>query len=296
MEKNQILETLKLVKEYSKKRNFNQSIDLIINLKGLNLKKPEENINQFIALPYNKGKENSIGALVGGELVGKANESCDVVIKKEEFHSYGVDPKKIKKMAKKVDFFIAQANLMPDVAKAFGRVLGPLGKMPNPKAGAVVPPVIPSLKPVVEKLKHTVQIQTKNELVVKSVIGSEDMDDDGLAENVLAVYNSLFHTLHEDKSKIVDVILKLSMGRPFVVGKKYSADELKQLSLKQPFKKALGEKEEKKDEKIERIKKVIKLEEKKKDNNHLKKSVESKSSRSSNQRFETVGGKEGHKK
>lgn len=233
MEKTEILETLKLVRDYSKKRGFTQSVDIIINLKDLDLKKQEENINTFVSLPKSRGKENKIAALVGNELINKSKEVCDLVIKKDEFYDYGTDPKKTKKMAKGIDFFIAQANLMTDVAKAFGKVLGPVGKMPNPKAGAVVPLIIPSLKPIVDKIKNMVKLQTKNETVVKCSVGNETMKDEDLAENAITVYNHIFHLLHENKQKMENVILKLTMGRAFVVGRKYMPEELKVFEKKE---------------------------------------------------------------
>lgn len=256
MDKKHFLETLHFVREHSKKRKFTQSVDIIINLRGLNLKKPEEMINTFATLPYSKGKESKIAALVGNELVTKAKEACDIVIHKDEFYDYGTNPKKTKKMAKCIDFFIAQANLMPDVAKAFGKTLGPLGKMPNPKAGAVVAPIVPSLKPIVEKLKNTVKLQTKNELVVKCLIGSEAMKDDELAENAIAVYNHIFHLLHEDKSKITSILLKLTMGRSFVVTKKYTSEELQEQIIKKDKPATKKKQEESKEETLPKETKV----------------------------------------
>ena len=237
MDKNQFLETIQLIREHSTQRKFSQSVDLIINLRGLNLKKPEEVINTFIPLPYPRAKPIKIAALVGNELVTQAKEACDLVIQKDEFHQYGTDQKKTKKMAKPIDYFIAQANLMPDVAKAFGKVLGPMGKMPNPKADAVVPPVTSDLKPLVQKLRNTVRLQTKNELVVKCSIGTEKMDDVHLAENAYAVFDHLFHVVHEDKSKIISVLLKLTMGKPFIVAKKYAPEELQKTILPKKKKK-----------------------------------------------------------
>ncbi len=232
MDKNQVLQALRLVKEHSKKRNFTQSVDLIINLKGLDLKKSEENINTFIVLPKPRGKDSKIGALIGNELQTKAKETCDLVIHREDFSNYGANPKQVKHLAKKIDFFIAQANLMTDVAKSFGKVLGPIGKMPNPKSGAVISPVTPSLKPIVDKLKNTVKLQTKNEMVVKCSIGTEKMQDEDLFENMMTAYNHIFHMLHEDKTKIGNVILKLTMGRPFIIGTKYAEEALKKPEMK----------------------------------------------------------------
>jgi len=246
MNHRQVLETLKLVREYSQKRNFTQAVDLIINLSGLNLKKSEENINNFVVLPYKRSKESKLGIFVGDELISQAKGNFDLIIHKDDFKEYAQDPNKIRKIAKHISFFIAQVNLMPDIAKYFGKILGSMGKMPNPKSGAVVPALIPDIKPLVSKLRSTLRIQTKNELSVKVSVGTEAMKDEELAENIFAVYQNVFYALHEDKHKIKNVILKFSMGRPFFVGKEYTPEELKNKDIEEKKK---GKLEEQKEEK-----------------------------------------------
>jgi len=229
MDNKQILDTLKLAREHSKKRNFSQSIDLIINLKGINIKKPEENINIFTILPHSRGKESKIGALIGKELISLTRSIVDMAIEHDEFPKFQQDPKKLKKVAKSIDYFIAQANLMPDVAKYFGKVLGPMGKMPNPKIGSIIPPTIPDLKPIVEKFKKTVRLQTKNEPVIKCAVATESMKDESIAENIMTIYNNVLHSLKDEKRNIKNVIIKFSMGRPFIIGKPYTQEELKEV-------------------------------------------------------------------
>ena len=68
MDKKQILSAIKELKE-KHKRNFKQSIDLIITLKDLNLKKPDEQVDFFAQLHYQKGKKITTCALVGPELI-----------------------------------------------------------------------------------------------------------------------------------------------------------------------------------------------------------------------------------
>lgn len=216
MNKKQILEAIKIVRKNLKKRNFIQSFDLIVNLQGLNLKKPEENVNAFIVFEK-KGKKTKIAALVGPELVNKAKEVCEVVIPLEDFSKYS-DKKQIKKIAKDIDFFIAQADIMPKIAASFGKILGPMGKMPNPKAGCVVPKAIPSLKPIVEKLANTIRLQTKNEQSVKCVVGLENMKDEEIVDNILKVYDYLVSHLPQEKNNIKNVFLKLTMGKSVIIG------------------------------------------------------------------------------
>src|SRR3989344_4481559 len=106
-----------------KQRKFDQTVDLIINLKKFDPKK--EQINSFISIPY-KIKEKKIAGFLEIK-----NEKLDTITPLE-FKKYS-DKKELKKIAKKYDFFIAQASVMPKVATTFGRVLGPLGKMPSPQ-------------------------------------------------------------------------------------------------------------------------------------------------------------------
>ncbi len=215
--KEEFIQTLQQVKASSPKRKFAQSVDLIINLKELDLKKPEEQVDVWVPLVNPKGNVIKIAALVGPEMQEQAKANCDLVIMHDEFKKYEGKKKEIRKLAKTNDMFIAQANIMPDVAKFFGRVLGPRGKMPNPKAGCVVPPNA-NLKALTEKLKRTLHVVAKTQLSAKCSIGKEDMPDEKLIENILLVYNAVLHALPQEINNIKSIILKLSMGPPFKVG------------------------------------------------------------------------------
>lgn len=215
MDKKDITKAIQQARENSKKRKFAQSFDLIFNLRQLDLKKETDKVNSFITLPFSIGKKITTTALVGPELSTKAKESCTNVIPVEHFKI--IEKKKIKKLSQETDFFIAQATIMPQIAAAFGKILGPRGKMPNIKAGCVVPPTA-DLKPVIEKLHKTVKVETKNEPTLKLRVGIESMKDEEIIENIHAVYNSVIHMLPQEKDNIKRVILKLTMGKPVVIG------------------------------------------------------------------------------
>lgn len=216
MNKESVLKTIQKIRKNSKKRNFSQTFDLIINLKGLNIKNPEHSINDFVVLKFGKGKKTKICALVDKELMEEA-KVCDETIAKDSFNK--LDKKKIKKLAVSYDYFIAQATTMPDIAKFFGKIFGPKGKMPNPKAGCIVPPNA-QLKPLHDKLQNTVKVQTKNELSIKCPVGTEEMKDEEIHENIMAIYNHAVHLLPDEEGNVKNVYLKLTMGKPFVVGEK----------------------------------------------------------------------------
>ena len=218
MEKEELQSALTRAKDISDKRNFKQSFDLIINLKGLDPKKPEHQIDLFINLPHTRGKKAKVCALVGPELAEQAKGIFDSVILSDNFVAYK-DKKEIKKLANSCDFFIAQINIMPKVATAFGRVFGPRGKMPNPKSGGVVAPNA-NLKPLYEKLQRTVRVTTKNAPLIQCGIGTEDMNMNEVTDNALSVYSTVLRALPNEKHNIKDIHVKLTMGKPVKIGEK----------------------------------------------------------------------------
>lgn len=220
MEDNEVFEAIKKLRSSASKRNFSQTVDLVVNLKQLDLKKPEQQVNSFAVLPHSRGKKMKVCALVDKELFNSAKEVCDFAVIKEDFSKF--DKKALRKLANGYDFFIAQATVMPDIARYLGKGLGTKGKMPNPKADCVVPPSV-NLKALYEKLQRTVRLQTKSEPSVKCAVGTEKMSDDQVKDNIMAVYNSLLHLLPKEKHNIKEILLKLTMGPAVVIGAKDEA-------------------------------------------------------------------------
>jgi len=219
MDKEQFKQAIETVKKNSPKRKFTQSFDLVINLKDLNLKDPAQQVDIFIPLHYSKGRKTKICALVGPELETAAKDACDFVVKQNEFGKYAKDKKLVKKLANDYDFFIAQADLMADVAKNFGRVFGPKGKMPNPKAGCVVPPNA-NLKQVYEKLQSTVRLVAKTSPSIQVLVGNEEMKEEEVLDNIMTVFNQTIHHLPAEKNNIRSIFLKLTMGKSIKIGAK----------------------------------------------------------------------------
>jgi len=184
------------------KRKFSQTVDLIINLKNFDVKR--ESINLFVNLPY-KIKDKKIGAF----LTKKSNVVNTIT--KAEFDNY--KGKKIKKLAKNYDFFISIAGLMPAVATSFGKVLGPLGKMPSPQLGMILKEDDKTIQEILEKINKTVRVKSK-EPSLKISVGNEIMKDEEIAENILAVYNAVLNVLTRKKENIKSVLIKFTMTKP----------------------------------------------------------------------------------
>lgn len=219
MNKQLILKALKELREKSTKRKFSQSIDLLINLKEVDLKKQENKIDLFLEVPHRRLKDVKIAAIVDTQLVKQAKSLFNTVLSKEDIITFKGKIKQQKKLANTHDFFIAQTELMVQIASVFGKVLGARGKMPSPKAGCVVPGSA-NLQPLKEKLQKTIRIQTKNEASIKASVGDESMSDDQLADNILIVYNNLATKLPNEVDNIKYTAIKLTMGPLFKVEEK----------------------------------------------------------------------------
>jgi len=217
MDKKQLEKTLENLRKNSPKKKFNQSIDLILNFRSLNLKNPEQQIDAFVKLPHKRGKEIKVGAFVGTELAEQAKTICNVSVHSDDFPRYAADKKMVKKLADSCDWFIGQATVMPNVAKVFGRYFGPKGKMPNPKAGCVVLPNA-NIKNLVEGLKNTIRVRSREQLSTKCSIGTEASSDNDLIENAMAVISAITAQLPQGEANIRNIILKTTMGPVIKVG------------------------------------------------------------------------------
>jgi large subunit ribosomal protein L1 len=190
---------------------------MIITLKDLDLKKPDNQVDFFTQLHFSRGKEVKICGLVGPELKENSTKELDFTINADQFVDYAKDKKAIKKIAEEFDFFIAQGNLMGKVAQTFGRVFGPRNKMPNPKSGAVVTPNA-NLAQVRDRLKMTVRVTAKTSLQYQTLVGKSDMKDEEVVDNIMTIYDQLIHHLPGEKNNIKSIFLKTTMGPAIKVG------------------------------------------------------------------------------
>jgi len=197
------------------KKKFNQSIDLIVILKNLDLKKPDQQLDMYVDLHKSKGKKTRVCAIVGPELAEEAKQVCDKVIIDNELVNYK-DKKQGKKLAREFDFFVGQANIMTKIAATFGRTLGPKGKMPNPKAGCVIPPK-GSIKAVYDRLQKLIRVKVKDQLHFSISVGMEDTDTEVVADNILTILNAMTKALPQEKNNIKRVMIKKTMTKPMEI-------------------------------------------------------------------------------
>jgi large subunit ribosomal protein L1 len=209
LDKKSLLDAVKEAKAKSGEKKFTQTIDLILNLKEVDMKAPEGKIQQVLELPHATGKPNKICVIASGELALKArNAKADFVIEKPDLDALAGKKKELRKIASDYDVFISEAPLMPLVGKILGPVLGPRGKLPVP-----VPPNA-DIASLILKQRKTVVVKMRNQPIIQCSVGTEDMPDDALVDNIQAVLRVVEGKLKRGLKHVKVDYIKTSMGEP----------------------------------------------------------------------------------
>ncbi|MEM2419664.1 MAG: 50S ribosomal protein L1 [Candidatus Bathyarchaeia archaeon] len=205
-----VINALKEVREKAGKRNFTQSVELIVTLQDVDMKSPEGRLQENIELPHPPPrKPNKICVIATGELALRAKRAnADLVIDKDELEALAGKKKEMRKLANEYDFFLAEAPLMPLVGKVLGAALGPRGKMPIP-----VPPTA-DIESLLNKYRKTVVIRMRNQPVIQCRVGTENMSEEELAENIQAVLKVIEGKMKRGIKNIKSIHIKTTMGAP----------------------------------------------------------------------------------
>ena len=202
------IDIVEKVLEESKKldRKFKENIDLVFNLKNIDMNLPKNRIDQEVILPHGRGNEAKVAIFASGELALKSKKYVNLLIKPEEIEDLSNNKKKFKKIADEHEFFIAEAPLMPTIGKSLGTVLGPRGKMPKP-----VPPNA-DVSGMVNNLRKAVRVRSKSTITFHTIAGSTDMPKEHIAENIDTIVKRIEGVLERGRLNIGSVYIKTTMG------------------------------------------------------------------------------------
>ena len=207
--KDEVARALGELRQNLVKRKFSQSIDLVVKLREVDLKKPENRINETIPLPNPSEKPLKICVIASGDLGTRAKTAgADMLVSRNDIENLGKDKKAARKLAQEYDFFIAEAPLMPLVGRALGSFLGPRGKMPTP-----VPPTAP-IEQIVSGHRKMVRVRMREQPVLQCRVGTESMPDDKLAENIQAVFTRIEEKLERGVKNVGEILVKTTMSKP----------------------------------------------------------------------------------
>jgi large subunit ribosomal protein L1 len=159
---------------------FDESIEVHIRT-GLNVRHADEQLRGTIALPHGLGKDVKVVVFAQGDKVREAEEAGADVVGGDDL------AKRIEEGFDDFDVAIATPDMMSVVGR-LGRILGPSGKMPNPKVGTVTMDVG---KAVEESKAGKVEYRTDRTAIVHLLIGKASFDEKKLLENYAAVIEEL---------------------------------------------------------------------------------------------------------
>jgi len=206
--KEKIEDAIREALEKSKQRRFVETVEIAVNLKNLDMRRPENRIDTIVTLPHGLGRDRKVGVFAKGEVALKAREAgVDVILSPDDIDDLSKDKRKAKKLARSVDFFIAEAPLMPDIGRKLGPILGPRGKMPQP-----IPPLADP-KPMIEKLRKSVKVRTRDKPIFHASIGKRNMDVEKLAENALEILKVVENKYENPLQVIKSIYVKTTMGK-----------------------------------------------------------------------------------
>ncbi|MCW2988644.1 MAG: ribosomal protein [Solirubrobacterales bacterium] len=195
-------EAVALVKDTASAK-FDETVEAHFLL-GVNVRHADEQLRGTLALPHGLGKDVTIAVFAQGQQARDAEAAGADFVGGEDL------AKKVEEGWTDFDVAISTPDMMPVVGK-LGRVLGPQGKMPNPKVGTVTDDIE---KAVNESKAGKVEYRTDRQAIVHMAIGKASFDQDKLLDNFSAVLDEIVRAKPASaKGKyILSATLATSMG------------------------------------------------------------------------------------
>ena len=208
-----------------KVRKFDESIDLIINIKDVNLNDPKNRIDKEFILSneISINDKPNICVIASEEILLAAKKLGVDTLDSEGLVSLDREEKKSKKkFAKRYDFFVVEDKMMRDVARYLARFLGPVGKMPKPfPTGYGIISSPEDLNVAYERYKKVIRIQMKKQPIIFAKIGKKSLDKEKLYENMKTVVNYIADQMPHKFNNFKSMFLKSTMGRPIKITEEF---------------------------------------------------------------------------
>ncbi len=172
-------EAVALIKETASAK-FDETVELHVLL-GVNVRHADEQLRGTLALPHGLGKDVTVAVFAQGQKARDAEAAGADFVGAEDL------AKKVEEGWTDFDVAVATPDMMPTVGR-LGRVLGPQGKMPNPKVGTVTEDIE---KAVSDSKSGKVEYRTDRQAIVHLAIGKAGFDQAKLLDNFTAVMDEI---------------------------------------------------------------------------------------------------------
>jgi large subunit ribosomal protein L1 len=207
-------EAISLIKETASAK-FDETVELHVLL-GVNVRHADEQLRGTLALPHGLGKDVTVAVFAQGQQARDAEAAGADFVGGQEL------VEKVQEGWTGFDVAVSTPEMMRTVGQ-LGRVLGPQGKMPNPKVGTVTDDVE---KAVNESKSGKVEYRTDRQAIVHMALGKASFDEEKLLENYQAVMEEIIRAKPSStKGKyVVSATLATTMGPGIRVDSGKSAD------------------------------------------------------------------------
>ena len=203
----ELVSLIQEAKKSEKERKFKQSLELYLTFKDIDVKKGFA-LNEIIQLPKQMSQPAGVCVMATGDMGIKAKKAnADQVIDGDELNKLAENKRETRKLINKYDFFLADTKLMANVGKSLGQLLGPRGKMPTPV------PFNAPIESFLNRFKSSIRVRVKNSLSLSCKIGDEQMNDNDLASNAIAIINAIEKKLPNGEKNIKKLMIKTTMGK-----------------------------------------------------------------------------------
>jgi large subunit ribosomal protein L1 len=192
--------------EGAPKRKFVESVDFAFTIRDVDLKNPNNRIQEEIRLPSGRGRVIKVAMFAGSDAAQKAKAAGIHVIDPTEIEELGKNKGQAKKLANAYDFFLSEVPHMGLIGRYLGVVLGPRGKMPRP-----VPPVVDPAA-IAASLQSTVVVKSRDKITFQAPIGTLSLSHEELMKNAMEVYNRVTSKLERGIGNIRSLYIKTTMG------------------------------------------------------------------------------------
>ncbi len=199
----------------SKKRNFDEAVELIITLKDINVKSKEQRLEYAVNLPHPYlDTVKSLIFVKDKNLAQELKGVVDKVIMEDEISK--ISKKEAKKMAEEYRVFLAEGPVMLTVGKYLGQALSPKGKMPM-----IAPPNVNAIKNLITSSISQQKVsnkKSKSSVAFQVKIGKRSQGVSAVSDNAVVVIKSLIEKLPNGIQNLHTIYVKSTMSKAIKVG------------------------------------------------------------------------------
>jgi len=199
----------------SKKRNFDEAVEMIVTLKNINVKNKDQRIEYTINLPHPYlDKVKSLVFVKDKNLAQELKGVVDKVIMDDEIPK--ISKKDAKKMAEEYKVFLAEGPVMLTVGKHLGQALSPRGKMPM-----IAPPNVNAIKTLITASISQQKIsnkKNKSSVALQVKVGKKSQGKSDLTDNAVMIIKSLIDKLPNGFQNLHTIYIKSTMSKTIKMG------------------------------------------------------------------------------